>query len=215
MSNFATYRRFIDPEMAEELTGILDEHGIPYRVDVAKAPVDLTFSPDPTHRRILVSIPPDLFVKADEAQESIAPEAADGGFGDHHLHEFADDELTEVLHNAREWHPADVVVARRLLESRGVEIEEKKVEEKQAQHLEKQRQPMRAPFVLIAAGFIFSLLGGLIGFGIGWSLVSMKERDATGKIYHRYDGRSRDLGRCMILIGGIAMIIWWFLGGRR
>jgi hypothetical protein len=214
MPTFATYRTFIDPEMAEELTRVLDEHGIPYRVERAKPPVDLAFTADQTHERVLFSIPPDLFVSADRAQESMTP--AEGNIDeDHYLNDFSDDELIEVLHKAREWHPADVTTARRLLASRGVDIEEAKVAEQQAKHLEKQRQPIRASFALIAVGFIFSLLGGLIGLGIGWSLVSMKERDATGKTYHRYDHRSRDLGRCMIFLGLAALPVWWFFGKYR
>lgn len=215
MSTFATYRTFIDPEMAEELTRVLDEHGIPYRVERAKPPVDLAFTADQTHERVLVSIPPDLFVTADKAQESMTPDAEKDVEEDHYLNDFSDDELQEVLHKAREWHPADVIIARRLLASRGVDIEEAKIQEKQAEHLEKQRQPIRASFALLAAGFIFSLLGGLIGLGIGWSLVSMKERDATGKVCHRYDARSRELGRCMIFLGIVAMPVWFFLGGKR
>ena len=205
MSTFATYRTFIDPEMAEELTRVLDEHGIPYRIERDKPPVDLAFTADQTHERILIAIPPDLFVPADKAQESMTPGAAEDVDKDHFLHDFSDDELVDVLHKASEWHPADVIIARRLLEARGLEVDDAELEQKQAEHLEKQRQPIRASFALIAAGFIFSFLGGLIGLGIGWSLVSMKERDATGKTYHRYDHRSRDLGRCMIFLGLAAL----------
>lgn len=215
MSTFATYRTFLDPEMAEELTRVLDEHGIPYRIERDKPSVDLAFTADQTHERILISIPPDLFVTADKAQESMTPEVEEGGHEDHFMNEFSDEELTEVLHKASEWHPADVIIARRLLESRGVEVDDAELEQKQAEHLEKRRQPIPASAALIGAGFIFSFLGGLVGLGIGWSLVSMKERDVTGKTYHRYDHRSRDLGRCMIFLGLAALPVWWFIGRYR
>lgn len=215
MSTFATYRSFIEPEMAEELTRVLDEHGIPYRVERDKPPVDLAFTADHTHERILVSIPPDLFVTADKALESMTPNSEEDIDYDHYLKDFSDDELVEVLHKSSEWHPADVISARRLLASRGIDIEDAKIAEKQAQHLKKQRQPIRASALLIAAGFIFSIAGGLIGLGIGWSLVSMTERDVTGKTYPRYDHRSRDLGRCMIFLGLAALPFWWFFGKHR
>lgn len=209
MSAFATYRTFTDPEEAEALASILDHHGIPYRIDRARAVVDMTFSSDMTHERLLIFVPPDLFAEADKAQEAAIPDEPDGSFGEHYFADYGSDELLEVLHKAHEWNPGDVLIARRLLAARGVEVDTEKIAEKQQEEIAAVHKPVKGPAFLVAAGFAFAVLGGLLGFAFGWSFATMKSRDPSGKEYYHYDERTRDLGQWMLIISAISVVGWF------
>lgn len=208
MAEFATYRTFTDPEEAEVIVSILGKHGVPYRIDRARAPVDLTFSSDMTHERLIVCIPADLFVEADKALESTVPEEQDESFGEHYLNDFSSEELLDLLHKAHEWSPGDVVIARRLLARRGVDADDESIAAKQQENLAAMRQPVSGDKFLIAAGFLLALLGGIFGIAIGWSYATLKDRDATGKEYYRYDSRTREIGRIIMGLGILCGFAW-------
>lgn len=208
MAEVANYRTFTDPEEAEVIVSIIGKAGIPYRIDRARAPVDLTFSSDMAHERIILCIPADLFVEADKALASSVAEEPESSFGEHYLNDFSSEELIELLHKAHEWSPGDVVIARRLLAKRGVDADEESITAKQQENLAAIREPVPGDKFMIAAGFLLALLGGLLGIALGWSYATLKERDATGKEFYRYDTRTRELGRLMMYLGIVCGIAW-------
>lgn len=207
MSAFATYRTFTDPEEAEALATILDHHGIPYRIDRAETPV-LTFSSDMVHERLMIAVPPDLFREADKAQEAAVPDLPAEAFGDHYFSEYSSDELLEVLHKADEWSPGDVIIARRLLADRGVETDSAEIAAKQQENLVAKRQPIPGNPFLLGFGFVLAFLGGILGFFLGWSYATLKDRDASGVEYHRYDAHTRELGQWMMATSVLCFIGW-------
>lgn len=207
MESYSTYRRFTDAEEAEALTAILDRYQVPYRIDREKPPVDLSFNPDRTHERILIFVPRELFGEADRALAAVA-EASPELEEDHYLHDFSDDELKGVLFHSHEWSPGDGVAARKLLETRGVKVSEEEVERRRQESLTVSHQPVRGSAWLLAAGFLFALLGGVLGVVLGWSFLTMKDTDASGKEHLHYDERTRDLAKCIVLIGAISMVGW-------
>jgi len=86
----------------------------------------------------------------------------------------------------------------------------KKVEEKKAEHVHQLRRGRRASKKLIVFGWVFSLLGGLIGLGIAWSLASMKEKTPHGEFF-TYDEESRAIGRKMLKVAGAMLAVGVFL----
>lgn len=83
----------------------------------------------------------------------------------HYLTTSTNEELVEVVAHSSEWSPFDVAHARRLIGERGIDL--KKVDQKRAEHLRQLRQGRPASKQLIFFGWVFSLLGGLVGLGIG------------------------------------------------
>jgi len=210
MSSFVTYRTFTDPEEASALVQVLDHHKIPYRIDTARPPVDMSFDPDRTQERILIFVPQGCVVDADRAQETAVPSELDFDVGGHHFQDFSDEELLDVLYKSHEWNPADVLIARRLLADRGVEVSAEAIEEKKEQLAESMRQPVKGPFFLMAAGYLLSLLGGILGIALGWSFATMKERDPSGREFYKYDEGTRRDGRWMMGIGFVSALFWLF-----
>jgi GGDEF domain-containing protein len=113
----------------------------------------------------------------------------------HYLLNSTDEELVEIVAHSSEWSGFDVAHARRLIGQRGIDL--KKVEDKRAEHIHQLRRGKRASKRLIFCGWLFSFLGGLIGVGIAWSLVSMKEKTRYGEFFV-YDEESRAVGGKML-----------------
>lgn len=208
MSSFVTYRTFTDPEEANALVQVLDHHKIPYRIDTARPPVDMSFDPDRTQERILIFVPAGCVADADRAQEFAVHSEPDFDIGEHHFQEFSDEELLGVLYKSHEWNPADVLVARRLLADRGVEVSSEAIAGKKEQLADAMRQPVKGPFFLVAAGYLLALLGGVLGIALGWSFATMKERDPSGREFYKYDEGTRRDGKWMMAIGCGFALFW-------
>ncbi len=60
---------------------------------------------------------------------------------------------------------------------------------------------------LLVAGWIFSVLGGLIGLAIAAHIVMGKEKQEDGKQIHKYDEGSRKTGKIMMGVAIAMMVI--------
>jgi len=60
----------------------------------------------------------------------------------------------------------------------------------------------------ITFGYIFSIIGGFLGWVIGAHLKFSKEKLPNGTKVKKYDEKSQQHGLILIIIGGISWIIW-------
>jgi len=127
---------------------------------------------------------------------------------DHYLLTSTDEELVEILAHPSDWCGFEVAHARLLITQRGIDL--KKVEEKKVEHVHQLRRGRRASKKLIVFGWVFSVLGGLIGLGIAWSLASMKEKTSHGEFF-TYDEESRAIGRKMLKVAVAMLAVGVFL----
>ena len=68
--------------------------------------------------------------------------------------------------------------------------------------------PVKASTALLVIGWIFAILGGLIGMLIGASIWTGKVKDADGNKVYRYNEGSRKQGMIMFFIA----LAWMILG---
>jgi hypothetical protein len=66
---------------------------------------------------------------------------------------------------------------------------------------------------LVVVGYIFAVLGGLIGLIIGAIVAFGKDKTSDGTKYNRYDERSRKQGKIIFFIA-IGMIVFWNIIAR-
>lgn len=192
-------QRCRDAESLTEITRILDSAGIAYRLSALPPVFDLSKIGAGDDDEVIVRVPRNLYAAARAAMESqyLESELPE----DHFLLTSTDEELVEIVGQSSEWSPFDVAHARRLIAQRGIDL--KKVEAKTAEHMSQLQRGRAASQQLILCGWIFSILGGLIGLGIGWSLAYMKEKTPHGD-YFTYDEESRAAGvKIMGLAGTI------------
>jgi hypothetical protein len=142
--------------------------------------------------------------------------------GDHHLLTASEDDLIEILAHENEWSAFDVAHARRLARDRGLDLA--KVEREREQSLRLKREGKQASRFLTMGGMLCCILAGcgfflfgIAGLGIGWSLVSMRDKTPEG-VFPTYDEPSRKSGWVMIwfaigasvlgLVTRIAILRW-------
>lgn len=117
---------------------------------------------------------------------------------DYHLLHSSDEELIEVITHASEWSAFDTAHARKLLGERGVDVS--KLEKQREERMTRLKQGQAASKPLILLGWVFSILGGIIGIVIGYSLTSTKIKGADGE-FLKYDKASRDTGAKIFKVG--------------
>lgn len=191
-----------DMDAVKQVVAVLDEVGIAYHLIEDEGGFDLTAIGSEEASEKIVNIQTSDHEKARAALEadSLNSDLPEG----HHLLLSTDDELAEIVNHASEWSPFDVAHARKLLEERGIDTA--KLAEDRAERIARLKQGKPAPKALVFFGWLFSILGGLIGIAIAWSLSQTKDKTPDGE-FHRYDGASRAIGEKMLKVGIAVLVI--------
>ena len=80
----------------------------------------------------------------------------------------------DVIVKADEWSVFDNVLARKILAKRGKPINEGEISTIQEQRLGNLKKPEPSQRAWIIVGYICAMLGGVLGFFIGWHLSTYK-----------------------------------------
>jgi hypothetical protein len=205
---FITYQKFNDMALAYELSELLEVHGINYRVEEDS----LTFNPsfnlnDELSKEYAVKISAGDFEQVNELLKQDANEHIGDVEKDYYLFDFSDDELKDVVAKADEWNACDVQLARKLLADKGKAVSDDEIaafEEKRIEEL-KVTEPSQTGWIVI--GYIFSLLGGILGVFIGWYLKSSKKTLPNGERVYEYSERDRWHGTVIFYISIAALTL--------
>jgi ATP-dependent Lon protease len=207
-SEFITYQKFNDIALANELAELLEQHSIIYRIEEDS----LTFNPsfalnDELSKEYAVKISAGDFEQVNELLKQDASENIDAAEKDYYLFDFTDEELKDVIAKADEWNAFDVQLARKLLAERGKAVSDDEIaafEEKRIEEL-KVTEPSQTGWIVI--GYLFALLGGLLGLFIGWYLKSSKKTLPNGERVYEYSERDRWHGAVIFYISVVALIL--------
>jgi hypothetical protein len=194
-SSMMEFIRCRDPEHLQEIRQLLDSAKIAYQIGPDFQVFDLATLRSESQEGMTVKISTNDYDAARRALEDAAlmRNLPPG----HYLLNSTDDELEEVVANASEWSAHDVAHARRLLNKRG--IDPKRIEQKRQAKLQELRAGKRASTTMLCFGWLFTILGGLVGVGIAWSLCYMKKKTPDGEFFE-YDEYSRRIGKIMFFV---------------
>ena len=192
-------QRCRDSDQVQEVTDILKSSCIPYELKSTALNFDLSSIGSGSNAEVVIRVPAEVY---DEARQALESEYINVALpDDHYLLSSTDDEIIEIVGNASDWNAFDVAHARKIMVERNLDAGD--VDIQKSLSLARLKEGKKAPFKLIAMGWIFTALGGLIGLGIAWSLCTMKEKTPHGEFY-TYDEASRKIGKDM---GGVAFIV--------
>lgn len=205
---------------ADDLIRLLDDASIRYWTSSTSPTFDLTSLGAERDAEVIFSVSASDFPRAREVLEQSYLDHPLPG--DHHLLTASEDDLIEILAHENEWSAFDVAHARRLARDRGLDLA--KVEREREQSLRLKREGKQASRFLTMGGMLCCILAGcgfflfgIAGLGIGWSLVSMRDKTPEG-VFPTYDEPSRKSGWVMIwfaigasvlgLVTRIAILRW-------
>ncbi|MCK4663414.1 MAG: hypothetical protein KAT68_11150 [Bacteroidales bacterium] len=210
-----TYRKYRTEEEAIALIDILKYNDIEYYIENISPAVDITFTGGTElEDKIAIKLKSTDFEKIDSLLSKIATDNIDMVDKDHYLFDFSDDELFEILGNYNEWSKTDFVLAQKILNERGKDISDEKVQELKNKKISELRQPEKGHKGWLIFGFVSAILGGLLGIFIGYHHFKFKKSIPTGEKVYAYDTETRRTGLRIFYIGLIAFIFWiiiWIL----
>lgn len=212
MINQATvYRKYPSREHAQGLLELLEENQIEYAVETTAPIFDATFAQNQRSEEVVIKLRASDFRKADMLQEQLAASAFENLEKEYYLLSFTDQELMDIVVKPYEWSAFDYQLAQKLLKERGKEVNVEIVRAIKEKNLEEITRTEAAPTAWIWAGYILSLMGGLLGFFIGWHLLSHSRILPNGQKVKAYDVSTQRHGERIMVIGVIFIIAWLFI----
>lgn len=205
--NFVTYKKYSTSEHAKYVSNLLTKHGIPNEYIENKASLDSNFS-STLLNEFEVKIEQSDFKKSDEILLNDSKEYIKTLPEDYYLFSFSDNELIEIIHKKDEWNELDYLLAISILESRGIEITNNDLEIAKKNRIEKLKKPEKSDSFWIIVGYIFAMLGGLLGFIIGYVLFTQKKTLPNGERVFEYAENDRKHGKYIIYVGLLFFIYY-------
>lgn len=207
---YFTFRKFTDKGLATLLVDLLKKNNIDFIVDGALTFDPITaFSDSEAGREFSIKLKKENFEKANELLMQSAKEQLEFVDKDYYLFGFTDDELMEIISKPDEWGMFDYLLAQQILKDRGREMNPDIAGDLRKHRMEELARPDKSGRGWIFAGYIFALIGGLLGVFIGWHLMTHKKTLPDGERVYGYSVTDRKHGQ-RILVLGLFFILAWF-----
>lgn len=201
-----TYKKFNDIALAKELAEVLEQHDITYRIEEESTLFNPTFYTDETAKDYAVKIDADDFIRVNEILKSEEAQGVEAVGSDHYLYGFTNEELTDLVSKPDEWSEFDNLLAVKILKQRGVNITDQTIKQLNNQRIEQLKQPEPSQSTWIIIGYLFALLGGVLGIFIGWHLSTSKKTLPNGEQVLSYTEADRANGKRIFYISIVVLI---------
>jgi hypothetical protein len=208
---FVTFRRFTEETAAQELMALLKENDILYIWTKERESLDGLYGDKVFNHEYVVKINHTDFPAAENLLLAKSREELENVPHDHYLFSFSNEELMEVIGKRDEWNEFDYLLAQKILQERGVEINKTDLQTLAEQRIEHLAAPDKSHRHLIVFGYLSALAGGLLGIFIGWHLSTFKKLLPTGQRIYAFDVKDRTHGNRIVAIGFlsfIAVLLW-------
>ncbi len=206
MSAFIPYERFATIQDINEFVELLKSNNIPYELEDDIAVFDVSFANNQLHRDYGIKLLPGDFERVTELRSTIAlPELSEID-PEYYLFGFSDAELLDLIEKRDEWSPLDYRLAQLILKERGKEVSAETIARLQEKRIEELSEPDKQSSFWVGAGYIFAFLGGVIGLGIGWYILTNKKTLPNGERIHTFKPSDRNHGAVITVISGLLTI---------
>ena len=209
MQEFITARKFSDEKQFDDLLLILENNSIPYKTEVFRERIDAV-SMRTLPAEYNVKVPSDKFAQVFEILNDIASKEVFEVDNTHYLFDFTDQELYDILAKPDEWSAFDYQLSQKILKERGKQIDKEFLNSLRKTRIEDLAKPEEKQTNNVWVGYLFSLLGGLIGIAIGWNMMSSKKKLPNGEEIFSYQENDRKHGKRIMILGIVMLIIWTF-----
>ncbi|MFD1818209.1 hypothetical protein SAMN04515674_10994 [Pseudarcicella hirudinis] len=210
MELLLSLRKFTEESQFIEMQELLKKNDILFETEVSNSSIDAV-SLRQTLPEFIIKISQSDFLKANELLAEKAEHEIQEVDKNHYLFEFSDEELFDLISKPDEWSEFDYQLAKKILADRGQTINEDFLKHLNAVRIDSLSQPEKRQSGAVRAGYLFALLGGLIGLAIGWNLYTSKKTLPDGKSVFTYQQADRNHGLRIMIIGTMVFILLTFL----
>jgi hypothetical protein len=208
MSRYASYEKFFTVEQAEPILDILKENGIPYEfAAINEKFVDPLLAGGGPAYEHEVKIPADQFETANRLMREKVQINLNEIDPDYYLFTFDENELIGVLKDPDEWGHLDYVIARKILEIRGIQFSADELDAFWKSKMQKLAQPAKGGTLGKWGGYSLSVGFCFIGMVTGLIYWTSTKTLPNGSRYYIYDKETRKLGKNMVYISSLLMLI--------
>lgn len=205
---YVTYRQFNDPGMAEQLTGLLKDNNIEFEIEDNSPGFDPAFAYNVLNSQIAVKIAKEDFAIVNDLLNQLNKQEIDSVDSNYYLFQFSDDELLDIITKRDEWNHFDFQLAQKILNDRGKEITPEVIELLGRQRIRELSKTEEGQENWIRAGYLFAIIGGIIGIFIGFHLYTHKKTLPNGERVYGFNSQDRKNGLRIFFIGIVMTIIW-------
>jgi hypothetical protein len=210
MSEFTTYQNFFDTGEAEPVLAVLKEKDIPFKFSKVKQRIDTVITGTRSDDLYQLRIPSDRFEEVNRLLESVTQVDLNEIDKDYYLFSFSDDELKDILLKADEWSPRDYVLARKLLQQKGIPVSDNDLALYKKQRLEELAKPEELKMGWRLLMYAFTFTGGLIGIFMGLAAWQSKKTLPDGSKVYTYNKKSRQLALFIMIVSAVIFAVFLF-----
>lgn len=206
---FVSYRKYPDKESAIYIANLLKKNDIANEFIENKSTLDSNFSSSLLNE-FEVKIRKEDFVKADEILIHDSEEYLKTVPKDYYLFSFLNDELMEIIEKKDEWNDLDYTLAINILKSRSVAISQEEIIEARNKRIAALKKPEKSSSKWVDAGYCFAVVGGFLGFVIGYLLLTQKKTLPNGERVFEYSLEDRKHGKRILYVGVFFFLFYIF-----
>jgi hypothetical protein len=203
---FVTFEKFNDQYMALELANLLRENHIEFEQENIPLQLDTTFGNNELNKEFKIKLKKEDFEKVDSLLQEISRKQIENVDSSYYLFDFTDKELLEIITKRDEWGSFDYVLAQKILKDRGKEITQEVVDLLKENRIKELAKPAENQTAWITSGYVFAILGGLLGFFISWHLINHKKTLPNGDIVYGFSEKDRKHGKIIFILSIIFII---------
>jgi hypothetical protein len=204
-NQYSVFKKYPTVGQAQEIIKFLNENSIETQFGENTSSLDSNFSGSSLNNEFEIKIKETDFEKANHLLEEIAENQINQVVSDYYLFSFSDEELYDIILKQDEWNEFDYSLSKKILADRGKSIDLDLLKSLKNQRLEDLAKPEENQKTWIISGYIFALLGGLLGIIIGFVLMTSKKTLPNGKLVYSYNEKDRIQGKTMFYIGLIML----------
>ena len=193
------FRAFQHEEDSAELVELLKDNDIEYKLEEVEGIFDPSFAQTEIPGGFLLLV---KLSDIDRIHELINKDLLPN---DYYLYSFSDKELLDILYRPEEWGDVDALLARKLLKSRNVPLDDAHIEQVKEERDLAIVNEKSDPTWWIVFGYILAAAGGLLGLVLGANLYYTKRDLPDGERVYRYEEKARKHGFWIMIISAIVL----------
>lgn len=208
---YATYATYYSREEAEDLQEFFLRRNLVCVLDFFGVFFELSHSPlldkNKVKKTYRVMMEPHLFPHAEELQLENLENNIDALPENYPLYSFTDLELFDVLEKFDTWSKLDIILARKILEERGLPVDLETIDSIKKKRMEVLQKPMRISLKELIIGYASCLIFGLMGVVYISDFIKYKELP-NGDLMKNYDDYTHKHYRAMLILGVLSSVFW-------